>query len=261
MIEINLVNLIKQNIIEIILELYKYLLQKKFISNATIEYLNDLVNLLEIPKKYLNEVYFDYDEPLGGIYKANTGKICINPTLIGFIQKKKIVNFNDLFIEILILIFHEINHSLQNLYKNEYSDNVSNILLVSDKIISKHPSLIINNHNYIPHEIEANIISSLVVKKILRVFPSYDKIKLDTYIIKFLTLDLIKNNQFDILSPIKKIEFITNEEYEKYFCNTNELQKILFGLTKSSEINDKINESYHTKELKLDLYKIGGFNE
>ena len=256
--KINLIKLINNKTIELITELHKYLLNNNVVSNKTIEYLNYLVELLGIPKMYLNEIYYDYNETLGGMYISDKGKICINPSLISFIQMKKIMKFNQLFIEYLILIFHEINHALQNLYKKEYNDNVSNILLISDKIINKYPNLILNCHDYIPNEIESNIISSLAVKKLLIDNNEFNVNMLDNYIIKYLTLNLIKNNHFDIQSPIKKIELITNEEYEKYFNNTNELQIILFGLTKSIEMNQKIDESYQTKKLKLDLYEIGG---
>lgn len=158
--------------------------------------------------------------------------------------KLNFISYDQMIVDFLTLLFHEINHILQFRYRDIICDDITKILNISYHLKLSSFSKIKKIHDLFPDEIDSNIRASKVV---------YDTIGneiSEQNLIYFLKLSILYNDKI-IYSPL---EFLYNDilgiHIDETFKNVN---SIYYGLRKTQGLVDAIIDSYQTHELCVDI--------
>ena len=105
-----------------------------------------------------------------------------------------------------------------------------------------------------PEEVNANLISSFLIYQLssqeLNICCKHISEKIFIY---FLSLGLF-DEENNINSQLKYLfKVLLNKEYFEYFPNLNEIDKVIYGLTKQSQTMEFIKTSYQTQKLCFDI--------
>lgn len=236
---------------------YKFLNIKNICSNKSIEYLHYIVKILGL-ENYVASIDYDFNLPCNGIYDQVNKRILLNINELLLSYKIKALNFEQIIVEYLTLIFHEFNHALQNKVMFERENScISDVLK-----LSKYLKEIAGNkrkyyHDLFPDEIDSNIKSGLIVNEFFLnnrdLFINH--VNLERNLIYYLSLGYINNG---IMLPVSQISFLCSNllkekiEEEKY--KLKDFECLLYGFKKSKFLNDKLLKSYQTQRMCFDIY-------
>ena len=236
------------------LEYYSYLMHNEIETDNSIDFVFSITDDLQIPHKYLKTFCFDYSLKSNGIYIPEEKKI-INTNKINACYKLNFYSREKMILSYFNLLLHELTHVYQKNYKDNYDDDKSTILQLSEKL-----KFLSNNDYYLyslfPDEVNANITSS----SYLYTFGKNNNLEelkfLEKSLIYFLTLGIINSDNI-INSQLKYLyKLILDTEYEENFNSLNDIETVSFGVTKSNSTMKKLIKSYQTQEMCFDIDNI-----
>ena len=144
----------------IFLDYYLYLRYSDFESDKSFDYIFCILDLLEINLTYLKHISFSNSINSQGVYIPEKKSIILNPSTIKACNSLGYINRKEMILSYFNLLIHEITHVLQRIYKDNYYNDISKILKISDDL-----KFLSNNgydlHSLFPDEMNANINASV----------------------------------------------------------------------------------------------------
>lgn len=226
---------------------YKFFLEKNSPSSfQSLDFITDIIKLYNLDISYIKSIKFDDNLKSMGLYLYKKKELVFNTSVLEAAYKFNFLSFNSFIIDYFCLILHEINHAFQFRYKYECSDNVSNILRSSDLLKKMSMEKYNYLHDLFPDEIDSNIRASKIVYEL-----DYCKDSMIN-LINYLKISISLNNQI-INSPIDYLyKIILNQSFR---IDTNGVNSIFYGLSKSEYLISAICDSYLTHTLCVDIDK------
>lgn len=111
----------------IIIDYYNYLLVNNFESEKSFDYIFYLLDNLNIYKDNVETLSFNNCLKSNGIYLSDNKKIVLYLSRINGCLNLGIKEKDEIVIAYLNLLFHEITHAYQKLYKENYNNEISEI--------------------------------------------------------------------------------------------------------------------------------------
>lgn len=241
-----------KNLIEVLIGYYIFLVEHSTYDNNNYIYLYEILKTLDISEQYVKSIIFDDCLDSGGIYLPNEKIIVINLKELTAIKYLNFITIDEYILEYFKLLFHEINHVLQTIYRINYNDDIKKILDSSIylKTISKQNNIYF--HKYYPDEIDSMLKSSILIRDFSKFYLSKELSYCEKNLIRCLKAPLyyenkIINSQYIFLYK-KLCNIDTNEPY-----NLSEIENIYYGLTKSKQTLNNILRSNQTHKLCLKI--------
>lgn len=243
----------------ILLEYYTYLMNNCFDSDKSFDYIFSILELLEINPTYLKTISFDNSIKTQGIYIPEEKTIILNTSTIKACNSLGYINRQEMILSYFNLLFHEITHVFQKIYKENYYNDISKVLGISDNL-----KFLSNNgydlYSLFPDEINANINASVILYNLginNELIGNYKY--LEKSLIYYLTLGLFHNKQI-INSQLKYLhKLLLDIDFDEDFNFIDENDHLYLGLTKSEYIMNCLLNSYQTQNLCFDINGKGGF--
>lgn len=246
------------NLNEIFNNYYLYLLNNNFESDGSFNYIFDVLDCVNVSSEYLKSLSFDSMLKSNGIYIPESKKIILNIDKINACHTLGIRDKTECILLYFNLLIHELTHAYQHMYKCNYRDDVSKILIDSEnlKFLSNNDY---NFYSLFPDEVNANLNSSIYLYNFIKSHKDIDKLDFVEHIlVYYLTLGLFNGNK-EINSQIRYLyKELLGCDYEDKFCDFQEIDNIFCGLTKLSSTMKDLKNCYLTQKLCFDIKSEGG---
>lgn len=240
--------------IRLILKEYFNFLSNYSISNKkSLDYVLNIFEASDLTNNYLNTIFFNSTLESNGIYDYYNKKIELNPYYLEGSFKLGYISKEEMILDYFILLMHEIIHVYQKMYIENFNTDKSRVLKLSNELKMNLQNKI-NFQRLLPEEVNANLISSFLIYQLssqeLNICCKHISEKIFIY---FLSLGLF-DEENNINSQLKYLfKVLLNKEYFEYFPNLNEIDKVIYGLTKQSQTMEFIKTSYQTQKLCFDI--------
>ena len=232
---------------------YLFLLDNDFDSKRSFEFIFNILDYLTISSKYLQTITFDSNINSFGMFIPNKKTIIINFSKLKGCYYLNFIDKKELILSYLNLIIHEITHVYQKFYKDNFCDDFSEVLRISEcfRLMSKDDFKL---YYFFPDEIHANLNSSVYLYNLEKNNNLSNKLNyLEKRLIYYMTLGIIRNNQI-INSQLKYLyKELLGIGFEEKFDSLKEIDCLYLGLTKSNQCLKKILKSYETQKLCFDI--------
>lgn len=236
----------------VLLEYYNYLLNNNPFNRESLDYLYAIVDILGLINKYVEKIEF-IDLKMGN------GSYIPENKYIGLCLEEeyyKINNLNDkkkFILDYLFIIFHEINHAIQEKNREEYRNTLDGEIMFLAKILKyKSTSKIIKYHDLYPDESDSNISS---ISLLYNFFNNNKLLNKDSIhyknIINKVLLSGSENNKYYQNNKISIIYYLLYKKdfYLELFPNLTNKQLFTYGFNLKEDLVYNINQSIKNNEL------------
>ena len=229
---------------KVLMDYYNFLTLNKTSDPKSIDYIFSIIDHFDINDKFLKTICFDSNISANGVYIPGDKKIILNTAKLEAACKLHFISHEQMIVDYLSLLLHEINHVLQFRYRYETTDEISRILDLSEFLKDCSHDNLKEYHNLFPDEIDSNIRSAKIIYEL-----SGDTIS-EINLVNYLMLSVMYRNII-IKSQIHFLYyFILNTDFNEIFENIN---GIFYGLPKNNEVMESIISSYQTQCLCIDI--------
>lgn len=236
----------------ILLDYFNYLKENDVYSDKSFDYVFDIVDFLNIEKKYFAEMVFDEQLKSEGVFLPQEKKIKLNLKNILMLKKLKYLSVEEYILEYYTLLLHELNHLFHYRNKRESCDDVATLLRNCDIIRLKAGQKYRDFSKFFPDEIDSYLKSSKLVDKFVEYNMIKDNNSSKNRLVYYLTFNIfngneIINSQYDYLKYILFNEHCTNYHF------SDEIQNVYYGLAKKDETINSLLDTYRSQELKIKI--------